>query len=290
MYKTGSMCVCVYVCWGVFEVFCVAALQQNRDHTERPSDRSSQARNHQYNVDPTNKKKELMLSKKVLHTQMDKSWDIELAVAHTLAAQGGETAMQEKILAALPTASEGKTVEHALSDLEVLGATTFYSFSCKAAQAKADMTREILVDVSRGKEPRMSQVNSTPFMREVGNRLQFFVRHIMPSGSSGISSVLTGKDALEHKLSVLEAEIAEQNREATLAEVDEFHVFAYLLDASARERVSKMTENAVIAVATSGGAAPKRRATRAAADAGGKNKSAKQARVKQESKVLELFK
>lgn len=230
---------------------------------------------------------ELIISKRALYTQMDRTWKIEVAIADNLAGAGGERKMLQRLLDALPTDDKVVTLQQAQNGLESLGNSMFYTYSCKAAQATCDMMRETISDMVRGKELRYDAIRQSPSLRELSPRLQYFVRcSLPPCTPGGVASILVGKDALLQMLKVAEEENSQGEND--LKKMEPFHVFGYLLDGAGKDRVTKLVDTLL---ASSSGASVKKRAAKVAlapTPAKQQKTSGKKA-SKDTSKVMDLF-
>lgn len=235
----------------------------------------------------TQTSEELIISKRALYMQMDRTWKVEVAIADNLAGAGGERKMMQRLLDELPNELKPLTLQQAQNNLETLGNSAFYSYSCKAAQASCDMLRETISDMVWGKEPRYEALRLSPSMRELAPRLQFFVRCVLPPcEEGGVASTLVGKDALRELLKVAEEESVKGEND--LKKMEPFHVFGFMLDEADKERVTKLVDGLL---ASSSGASAKKRAAKVAlapTPAKQQKTSAKKA-SNDASKVMDLF-
>lgn len=226
-----------------------------------------------------------MKSKSSLYAQMDKTWKVEIALAEALAADAGDVCMKDHIMKCLPTAAREISLNQSHESLKALGEGDFYRYSAKSAQAKLDMTIELVGEIVRGREPRWQLLQGSPFMREVSLQLPFFARTFAPGASDDAELVvLVGKPALHHMLAGLKEKHAAKQT-IDLSMLESFHVFSWLLEPADKEFVEKMTQDLVSAIQAPG---PKKRAARDEPS----NKQAKSKKAKgsaTSSKVMDLF-
>lgn len=129
-----------------------------------------------------------------------------------------------------------------------------------------------------------------PSCARLRSRLQFFVRAALPSETTGGVAVITGHQALKHKLEPLWTAHTEGAEPPSMTSLDEFHLFKFLLEPSEVEQVDTLTEVAVAAAkaaAPSSSSGPKKRA-RPAVDSG-KGKPSKKAKAQAMADSMDLF-
>ena len=102
--------------------------------------------------------------------------------------------MRDSILHCLPSDRDLKNVGQCLDDLSKLSYTMLLSFVSVGMQANFRYVQGVLKALSSGHPPKFgSEALASEFLTSVRDRLQYFIRHEVPSMSDGSGQVMSGK-------------------------------------------------------------------------------------------------
>ena len=219
-----------------------------------------------------------------LLTNVDSSFLLELTYASTAVEDLLPAAIHKDVFSALPARNAALSMATSLERLQQLQASQKVLVSSRSCQDEVAAAVEAVGSVFKSEQPKI-QAGQTAYMSRLLAHLQFFIRHSNASVGGAVGSAeqpqqeLVGKAALKAKLVELKALISADAKALTLARLDIFQTYRYLLEENDKKDVDSYVAQVLDKV--SGG--------QMAALAGGASSKTKQKPAKAESSIARFF-
>ena len=154
----------------------------------------------------------------------DPTFVLEIGVLACLAGEAGETMVEDRILASLPTAEVEKGAFEVLAAVKEVMQAVWFPWIPQSSQASVKVISNVLHDMTQHKCPRgVGFLKSTSFLRKVEAGLSFMVKEICADGA-----ILFGSAAIEAKLDKYLEQLHAQLR-VTYGDLTPLAVFEWLL-------------------------------------------------------------
>lgn len=236
--------------------------------------------------------KNLLDTKTEVLTQIDDSFVLESAWLGHMHEMGGQAAIEEKLLAALPQDVGQHDPKSTVARLQSIRSSPLFSYVAPPHQATFNVGMEMVKAVANDRLPSLGAVGKSVVLNHVLQRMSFYAYLEVSGEEEGSVTKLSGKAALSAKL----AELQERKRTGSPVNpggLKEFHTFNWLLDQAERDIHSGLVREAY-----DGAKPPTRGASSSnpkAAPGGHKRKAENDKKVankklEQEEGTLKLFK
>ena len=168
----------------------------------------------------------MLASKRGFFGQVDKWFTIDIALAQALSKGPGEQKLHDAVLELLPKAKVAKELKASAAQLDALCKSPLFKFTSRLTQGTLNAVLAALRGMERGYPPNMTNWNSTPFLRDVKDRLQYFFRQEIGEGHE--KKEVTGASGV---IQLLESVISKSEKKEVvkLSEVEPFSTFEWLL-------------------------------------------------------------
>lgn len=188
--------------------------------------------------------KELLGRKLPTLLAIDRTFVIEHSFIIGMMGDAGEVRLMEELSLCLPDESRAMTLRASSSKIDELTKTDLFKFCSRSAQGGITASAGILSNMVLGFPPQFTLSCSLMMMR-LRERLPFFVRCMVPGkGENEPEQELVGKAALDMKLAALRAK-ATEGVCVRLDVLEEFNVFAFLMNNDDQKFVQNLTQRAV---------------------------------------------
>ena len=205
--------------------------------------------------------------------------------AVTIALQGnsGEDMLSNRAMECLPSKEKGLSLQHCHQLFSQLQQSELYLFNGKKAQYNVDTVLETLAKMMHADSPCWDAFESNGFLKDVWCRFELLCTFRAPDNDE----ILYGKDAIKAKLEHL-TEKQSKGSIISLSDLDDFHIFPWLVDEVSKEKVDSMSAKVFQAVgaAPASGAAKGKRVGKK--QGGSDEAKSKRAKIESDS-VLALF-
>ena len=202
-----------------------------------------------------------------------------------MAIQGkaGWDMLSQKAMACLPSPIKPLSLQHCHQLMTKIQENQLYLYNGKQSQYNIDTVLETLAKMMHGESPLMEAFESNEFLKEVWSRFELLCTWQDPSSKE----VYHGEQAINERMKYLMDQVKE-NKPLSLSDLDEFHIFPWLVDADGREVVDILSAKVYAAA----GAAPSSSAAKAKRinkkQSGKDDAKSKKAKIESDS-VLSLF-
>lgn len=197
--------------------------------------------------------------------QADRAARVDVAIGEALVGAGGDKFMMDKLMRCLPSDGRPMSYDHSSQMLEALRSQHFFGMASRSAQSMVNAVLESVANMRAGQPPLRAAFEG--HLMCIFEALAHFVVQEDASVSGG---KVTGELALKRRL---EAMRSEGSKEPTLADLEVYHVFSWLLNDAERKQVEALTKTCLNAM--SSGNAPAKRITGKKSDDEAKKKKAK---------------
>jgi hypothetical protein len=206
------------------------------------------------------------------------------AVVLALQGKSGADMLGKKALECLPSHEKSFSLQHCHQLYSQLQQSQLYSYNCKQSQYNVDTVLETLAKMMHADSPCWDAFESNGFLKEAWSRFDLLCTFQAPDSKE----VLHGKDAINAKLDHLVG-IQAKGLAISLADLDDFHIFPWLVDEASKEQVDTLSTKVFQAVGAAPAAAATSKGKRAAKKQGGTDDAkSKKAKIESDS-VLSLF-
>jgi hypothetical protein len=205
-----------------------------------------------------------------------------------LALQGspGWELLSAKAMECLPAEEKTLSIQHCHQLFTKLQTSQLYAYNGKQSQYNVDTILETLTKMMHADSPCWDAFASNQFLKDAWNKFDLLCTFV-PPGPDG--KKVHGKEAIAAKLQHL-LEHESEGRAVSLSDLDDFHVFHWLVDDASKAQVDALGEKvfqAAGAVPSAGSSSLKGK--RVSKKQGGKDDvKSKKAKIESDS-VLSLF-
>lgn len=220
-------------------------------------------------VDICRKKADILL-------QGDRGARVDLAIGEAMVGEGGEALLHGKVLAALPDEGVDMTLPLSAQRLEQLRDSPVFASTSQKAQATVIATLEAVMSMMSGMAP-VRRAFEHGRMPVIFQRFGYFLTHTTDAELGDEATSAKGAEAMRKHLAELRSTGAAQ----TLAALEKYHTFAWLLSGDDATLVAEKTKEALASVTCT-------RKGRGPSDDQKETPAAKKARVEKQS-VMALF-
>ena len=168
---------------------------------------------------------------------------IDIAIGTALLAKGGEDMMVLKILECMPSATKSVEPSHCVQQLDRLRSGPLFSAVSKAGQAMLQTVLDAVSAIHGNRPPCMASFEPEN-MREIQLRMAlFFVVKVVEKDKK--DKVVAGGPAA----TIAFDNLCKKNN-PKLNDLEEFHVFGWLLSATQRQKIQELTTRALESMTT----------------------------------------
>ena len=181
----------------------------------------------------------IVAKKLTLLRSMDATFDIEAQVLEALGGDSGAELLQKRILAELPQTTTPMTLQTSAQRLAGLKASTLYQFCGAKGQTSLDIVSANLSQMLQGLQPRVQDLKASEFFQSVLAVLPLFCQVKIKAGGGVATKVFYGEKALPVLLT--EAEDRAASSRLTFSDLNDLHVYAWLLTPAQKAKVDELT-------------------------------------------------
>jgi hypothetical protein len=172
---------------------------------------------------------------------LDKYWQLEHTFIASHVGEQGDARLSQKMLAALPTKQQPRSIVDVCKDLEALRNSKLFEF-CTAGQQEVFKNLQEWVLAIRNDIPPEFAGADDGTAKEVKDRLAYSLSVMTPTTDAAVGTLLHGKDAIKHIHGAVADGMRARIGEMKLKDLTQLQVYSYMLDATQVKALALWTQ------------------------------------------------